>query len=139
MYVNTLKYLKFPKLTFLNQGSESVFELLLLRSSSSCLSFTLWILPLTVFGKLATNSIFLGYLYGAVTRLQWSWSSFWRDLTSVSDFNLFFVLSDNKTNAFTTIPRRLSGLATTADSNTAGWDINADSTSNGPIRYLENS
>ena len=56
---------------------------------------------------------------------------------SSSLFNSFLTDSEITTNALTTIPRLWSGLATAADSKTAGCDINADSTSKGPIRYLK--
>ncbi len=43
--------------------------------------------------------------------------------------------SRSTTTARTTWPRTSSGAATAAASATAGWEISADSTSNGPIRY----
>ena len=39
-----------------------------------CLSSVLRILPLTVLRRLATNSTFLGYLYGAVVAFTCSWA-----------------------------------------------------------------
>src|SRR5688572_3907189 len=47
-----------------------------LRRRSRSRSSTRRILPDTVFGRLSTNSTARGYLYGAVTRFTWSWSSF---------------------------------------------------------------
>src|SRR5699024_7280698 len=93
---------------------------------SRCLSSIRRIFPDDVFGNFPTNSIFLGYLLGAVDCLTWFCSSF----TSTA---LEETLSCSTINAFTTLPRISSGLATTAHSFTASCLINASSTSNGPM------
>src|SRR6202011_5076687 len=95
--------------------------------SSAWRSSTPRIFPERVLGSSATNSTARGYLYGAVTRLQCSCSSF----TSAS---LGSKPGRRTTNALTMLPRSASGEPTTADSITAGCSSSALSTSNGPMR-----
>ena len=82
---------------------------------------------MAVFGRSSTNSIRRGYLYGAVTRFTWSWSS----ATSRSDP---CTPGFRTMKALTTSPRSGSGEATAAHSSTPGCSCNALSTSNGPMR-----
>src|SRR5262249_23564872 len=98
------------------------------RRRSCSRSSTRRILPLTVLGRPATNSMARGYLYGAVTRFTCSCSA--RVSSSPGAWP-----GRRTTNAFTISPRTGSGLATTADSSTAGCSRSALSTSKGPIRY----
>ena len=93
------------------------------RSRSS----TRRILPEMVLGSSSTNSISRGYLYGALTRLQWSCNS------STSAYEPAWP-GARITNALTIWPRSGSGLPTTAASATATCSTRADSTSNGPMR-----
>lgn len=97
-------------------------------SSISCfLSSIRRIFPEIVFGSSSTNSILRGYLYGAVNSLTCCWS------TGINVSSFLSIFSLNTINAFTTLPRISSGLATTAHSLTYGCFTSASSTSNGPI------
>lgn len=94
------------------------------------------ILPLMVFGRNSggTNSIFLGYLYGAAFRLQKSCSSAVRALFLLSDPAIACAAAAVRTiKALITSSRWGSGEATTADSTTLGWSLRVDSTSKGPV------
>ena len=86
------------------------------------------IFPLTVLGSSVTKEISRGYLYGAVVRFTWSWSS----VARVSE--LATPLGLRTTKALMRWPSFSSGTPTTADSATAGCSRRADSTSNGPTR-----
>ena len=73
------------------------------------------------------NSIWRGYLYGAVRALQWS---------CISDFSFSegSWSGPSTMNALTMLPRSSSGAGTTALSTTAGCSMRMLSISNGPMR-----
>ena len=85
-----------------------------------------------VLGRSSTNSILRGYLYGAVRFFTNSCSSFMRASEGLNP-------CVKTINAFTTSPLISSGLATTADSFTAGCSIRMLSISKGPILYPDAS
>ena len=69
-------------------------------------------LPLAVFGSSGAKSTIRGYLYGAVSRLTWSWRSAASSALGANP-------SRSTTTARTTAPRSSSGAPTTAASATA--------------------
>jgi len=99
-------------------------------SNSRILSSLHLILALIVFGSSFTNSISLGYLYGAVVCLTCCWIS----LTSFSDGSY---PSFNTAKTLTTSPLIGCGLGIIADSSTDSCELTALSTSKGPILYPE--
>ena len=77
---------------------------------SFILSSVLLIFPLTVLGRLATNSIFLGYLYGAVMFFTWDCSFSIRSFSFLSSPITSLYFSESTIKAFTTWPLSTSGL-----------------------------
>src|SRR5699024_1314892 len=95
---------------------------------SRSLKVTRRVLPEIVFGSSSINSIFLGYLYGAVSFLLNFCKVVINGRSSSSETGSY-----KTTYALTNCPRTGSGLATTAQSLTSGCFNNTSSTSNGPI------
>ena len=89
---------------------------------------TLRILPLMVFGSVFTNSIWRGYLYGAVLVL----TKFWISFTNSSPADLRHSFASTIV-ALTIIPLTSSGTPVTAHSTTAGCFMSTLSTSKGLI------
>ena len=98
-----------------------------MRGSSHFLSSVLLIFPEIVFGSSPTNSITLGYLYGAVRFFTKVWISFFNSSVASYPFTSTIV-------ALTTCPLVGSGTPVTAHSSTAGCSMSTLSISNGPMR-----